>query len=70
MPWQSVESTNLSNVDYDAEEQTLRIQFRDGSIYAYSSVPEAVFDALLAAPSKGRYFRSSIRNQFTYRRQA
>lgn len=70
MPWQAVQSSNLMNVNYDEEDQTLRIQFHDGAIYAYSSVPGAVFDALLAAPSKGKYFRSFIRDQFTYKREA
>ncbi len=61
-------SSHLSNVAYDYGSGELRIQFVDGSIYAYANVPEDVFDALLNAGSKGKYFRDQIRGIYAYTR--
>ena len=40
---------------------------RAGEINFYFGVPAAVFEALLDAPSKGRYFNGAIRGRYPYR---
>ena len=62
-----VESTTLATVAYDEARQLLQLEFCSRAIYLYFDVPPAVHQALLEAPSKGRYFNRSIRGQFRYR---
>jgi len=42
------------------------LEFRSGAIYRHRGVPEQVFEELLSAESKGRYFNQHIRNRFPY----
>ena len=44
----------------------LEIRFRSGQLYRYFNVPEAAFQELLQASSKGRYFHRHIRNVYPY----
>ncbi|MCK5601397.1 KTSC domain-containing protein [Candidatus Pacearchaeota archaeon] len=60
-----VQSSNLSQVGYDAETQTLGIVFKSGVLYHYENVPQEVFDELIEASSAGRYFNTQIRNSFS-----
>lgn len=46
-------------------EGDLTIVFKSGRSYAYSEVPEAVFDGLVQAPSAGQYFHSQIKDAFS-----
>ena len=59
-----VQSSNLLSVAYQSG--VLEIRFRSGRLYRYFNVPEAVFQELLHAPSKGRYFHRHIRNVYPY----
>ena len=63
----TVESTTLATVTYDEAQELLQLEFCSRAIYFYFGVPAAVHQALLDAPSKGRYFNQSIRGQFPYR---
>lgn len=62
-----VSSSNLVAVGYDPQTMTLRVQFNSGT-YDYYNVPKNIFDGLLAAPSKGSYHHSFIKNSFSYKR--
>lgn len=64
----AVESSNLASVGYDEATKTLEIQFHSGGIYQYSDVEKEVYDELMKAESKGRYFMSEIRGAYSYRR--
>jgi len=63
-----MESTMLASAGYDAGQAVLDLEFCDGDIYRYSSVPATVFNQLLAADSKGSFFNRNIRNCFRYTR--
>jgi hypothetical protein len=63
----TVESTTLATVAYDEARELLQLEFCSRAVYRYFSVPAAVHAALLAAPSKGRYFNQTIRGRFSYR---
>jgi hypothetical protein len=43
----SVSSTNVKKVKWDSVSKVLVIQFKDGSIYTYSNVPEAIYTNVL-----------------------
>ena len=64
----TVESSTLTTVAYDETSELLQLGFCSGAVYEYSGVPAAVHRALLAAPSKGRYFNDVIRGRFPFRR--
>ena len=53
---------------YDDAHEILQLEFRSPAIYRYSGVPAPVYEALLAAPSKGKYFNRAIRGSFPYSR--
>ena len=54
-----VESDSLQAVRYESGE--LFIRFHSGKTYAYRTVPEHIYDELMAAASKGGYFNKEIR---------
>jgi hypothetical protein len=61
-----VSSSNLASVGYDSETQMLRIEFRSGSVYEYSGVPETEYQGLMDASSKGHYFHQYIKDRYGY----
>ena len=63
-----VQSSDLASVGYDERRRLLEIEFCSGGIYRYSDVPREIFDGLLAAESKGRFFATRIRPRFNYER--
>lgn len=73
-PMESVESSNVAAVGYDAESATLRVQFKDregkpGATYDYAAVPSALFAELQAAESKGRFLNANVvRGGFAFKK--
>jgi len=63
-------SDSLAAAVYDDSQQTLQLTFRDGSRYLYSRVHPDLFQAMLAARSKGRFFNQHIRRFFPYSKAA
>jgi len=63
----TVESTTLVTVGYDESLKCLRRQLCSRAVYLYIGVPAVVYEALLDAPSKGRYFNGTIRGRHPYR---
>lgn len=68
MKRQSVESSNLASVGYDAENEILEVQFKHGGVYQYFDVPENVYEELMNADSHGVYFSDNIRNDYEYQK--
>ena len=61
-----VDSRSLASVGYRASDGTLEIEFKNGGLYSYHSVPSRYYRELMAAESKGTYFTRSIRNAFMF----
>ena len=61
-----VESTTLAAIGYDEGREILQLEFRSHSVYRYFGVPGSVYEALVAASSKGRYFNGTIRGHFPH----
>lgn len=57
-----VSSSNLASVGY--ENGILHVRFRSGWTYAYSNVPASVYQGLMSAPSKGKYFNAYIGRRY------
>lgn len=64
----TLQSTNLAATTYDAETQTLTIDFVSGAQYDYYEVPEYIYDELVQAIDPNSYFKSAIEGKFTYER--
>lgn len=66
---QAVSSNNLHSIGYETFSQTLEIEFHSGGIYQYAGVPEHIYQSLMSAASKGRYFELNVKKAgFAYRR--
>ena len=64
-----VESSSIELVGYDAGTRELYVRFHNrGRTYVYEDVSPEQFEALLAAPSKGRYLNWEIKPFHRYRR--
>ncbi len=65
---QPVESSMIHAVGYDPERRLLEVVFNSGRVYCYEDVPPEVYEALMAAESKGRFMRAAIIDVYPYRR--
>jgi hypothetical protein len=63
-----VVSSNLKAAGWvsGAWTEVLEIEFKSGSLYAYTGVPKSVYDGLIAAPSKGKYFHVHVKKGAPY----
>jgi hypothetical protein len=66
MPRVDLQSTSLNAATYQDQSAFLDLEFQSGAIYRYLGVPVQVYQELLQAESKGRYFNQHIRNRFPY----
>jgi hypothetical protein len=64
----SVNSSDLSSVGYDANSNTLEIEFHNGGVYQYYGVPESIYEGLMSADSHGQYFHQYIKDVYSYQK--
>ncbi len=67
MTRQIIISTDLKSVGYDAIAHVLEVELQSGPIFRYFDVPLSVYDALMSAPSKGRYFDDNVQGKYESR---
>ena len=62
-------SRNIAAVRWlhDGTESYLEVAFHSGKTYLYTGVPRTVYEALLAAPSKGTYHARHIKWVYFFR---
>jgi hypothetical protein len=65
---ESVSSSSIQSVGYDPQCHILEIAFHGNGVYQYEDVGQDIYDALMAAPSKGRYFAERVRDHYAWRR--
>ena len=63
-----VESTAISEIDYDAGRTKLLVRFQSGEAYVYVGVPGEVHRSFVEADSKGRFFQQQIRDRYPFNR--
>jgi hypothetical protein len=59
-----VDSSAILRVAYDDRARRLVVTFVTGRAYAYDDVPRRVYERLMDASSKGRFFNSAIRDRY------
>ena len=65
---EQVASSNIVSIGYDPDTQTLEVEFNNGSVYQYFNIDQGIYDQLLAAPSKGQFLNTYIKNAYPYSR--
>jgi hypothetical protein len=63
-----VTSSNVAAVGYDLANSILEVEFLDGSVYEYYSVPLHIHESLMSAASVGGFLASSVKGTFHYKR--
>ncbi len=63
----SVQSSNILAIGYDPKIRALEVEFRSGSVYQYSGVPQDVYTALMQAESKGSYLHVNVKGKYPFR---
>lgn len=66
MERQPVSSSNLVSVGYDANSETLEIEFKSGVVYRYFNVPAFEYQQLMSAGSHGVYFNANIKDVYPF----
>jgi len=61
------QSDDPGSVSYDEGSRRLVITFRSGSVYEYTEVPRDVYLGISAAPAKGVYFSTYVKDRYPYR---
>ncbi|MPZ57950.1 MAG: KTSC domain-containing protein [Rhizobiales bacterium] len=61
-----VESSMITQVEYDDSADELDIVFSSGKAYRYFGVPPEVYAGLLDAESKGQFFNDEIKDEYPY----
>jgi hypothetical protein len=62
------ESSNIARFRYVKESLMLTVEFKNGVSYNYYDVPEAVFERMKTAPSKGRFLAQYVKGAYRYAR--
>jgi len=62
----SVSSSNIGAVGYEAETNTLEVEFLNGSVYQYAGVSVDEYEAMMNADSKGKYLNANIKGRYSF----
>ena len=63
---QAVTSSNIASIGYDANSQTLEVEFLNGGVYQYFDVPQHIYDGIMSADSHGQYLAQNIKGAYRY----
>lgn len=64
----SVGSSNILEVGYDPNSETLEVMFNSGAIYQYYNISQIIYDDLMNSSSKGQFLNTYIKNFYPYSR--
>jgi hypothetical protein len=59
-----VVSSSIASIGFDADSETLEVEFVSGTVYRYQDVEEDVYERFLGASSKGAFFNEHIRDAY------
>ena len=63
-------SSNLAAASYDPATKVLSVKFHSGAVHDYHDVASHHYDAMLKAPSAGKYFHAHVRPHKNTKRDA
>lgn len=59
-------SSNVAEIGW--EEESLYVRFKSGALYQYFDVPVEVYEAMVIAPSKGKFLHQEVKDTYEYER--
>lgn len=68
MEMKKVSSGKLRAIGYDSSTRTLQVEFDDGAVMQYLSVPQETYRRLDSSGSMWSYFRDNIEDEYTAKR--
>jgi len=69
MDWiETPDSSNIARFGYDEGASVLSVEFKKGGVYNYFDVPQALFEEMRNATSKGQFLAQMIKGSFRYAR--
>jgi hypothetical protein len=63
---QPVVSSDIASIGYEAESETLEIEFKATGVYRYFSVPKTVAEEFQRTPSPGKFFLQNIKGKYAW----
>lgn len=66
MQLQKVQSSVIDSFGYESSTSTLGVVFKNKKIWFYTGVTEKVYQGLVDAESKGKYFNAEIKSVYSY----
>lgn len=64
----SPESSTIVRVGFDDEASILIVEFKATGTYHYFDVPQHVYEAMQASPSRGQFLAQSVKGRYRYSR--
>jgi hypothetical protein len=61
-------SSTIARFAYNKDRKTLTLEFKNGGRYEYYDLPDAIFERMKAAESKGQYLAQNIKGKYRYAR--
>ena len=65
---QSVSSSNIRSIGYDAQVAILEVEFTTGDVHQYFNVPEHLYQQFFQASSHGQFLNDHIRYNYRYQK--
>ena len=65
--WTNIDSSFIDAVAYSKLARVLEVRMKNGQIYTFVGIPESIFQGFLNSESKGNYFNTVIRKNYTTR---
>ncbi len=59
-----MQSTHILTVNYDSTQKALKIYFFGGGVHEFQDVPYAVYDDIIRAKSKGKYYNEKVKGVY------
>lgn len=61
---ESVQSSMIASLGYEADTSTLEVEFNSGAVWQYYDVPESIYYDMKNSGSLGKFFNANIRGQY------
>lgn len=62
----TVDSSMINKYVYNFTTQTLKVEFKGGTLYEYKKVDSEVYDNLCKSESIGKFFNEKIKNNYEF----
>lgn len=68
MIYNVIESSNITESQYDMTAETMVVTFKNGVKYEYENVPHKVYAKFRLSESQGKFFTTEISKNYKYRK--